>query len=83
MTVAYIFFQDTDTLRTTKARQRKRLRHFRLTTTELQLWTDLAFEKQMFDSKPPNVYGGPEAIQIKQLKDLSSLTEALLAAGVI
>ena len=46
VTSAYIFFQDTDTLRTTKAKQRIKLKNFRVTTTELQLWTGLEFEKK-------------------------------------
>jgi endonuclease G len=83
VTAAYIFFQDTDTLRTTKAKKRIRLRNFRVTTTELQLWTGLQFSKQMFDSNPLQFYSGPEAIKVNKLKDLSNSTEALLAAGVI
>ncbi|ARD43192.1 DNA/RNA non-specific endonuclease [Colwellia sp. PAMC 21821] len=83
VTSAYIFFQDTDTLRTTKAKQRIKLKNFRVTTTELQLWTGLEFEKQMFDSNPLCFYTGPEAIKVNRLKDLSNSTEALLAAGVI
>lgn len=83
VTAAYIFFQDTDTLRTTKAKQRIKLRNFRVTTTELQLWTGLQFDKQMFLSNPMQFYSGPEAIKVNDLKDLSNSTEALLAAGVV
>ncbi|KZN39540.1 DNA/RNA non-specific endonuclease [Pseudoalteromonas luteoviolacea] len=82
VTSAYIFFQDTDTLKTTKAKQRIQLRHFRVTTTELQLWTGLVFDEQMFDSNPLKFYDGPETIRVSELKDLSTKTKALLAAGV-
>lgn len=82
VTSAYIFFQDTDTLRTNKAKQRIQLRSFRVTTTELQLWTGLVFDTQMFESNPLKFYDGPETIRVNELKDLSTKTKALLAAGV-
>lgn len=82
VTAAYIFFQDTDTLKTSKAKRRISLRNFRVTTTELQLWTGLQFDTLMFDSNPLKFYSGPEAIRVGQLKDLNNETEALLAAGV-
>lgn len=82
VTAAYIFFQDTDTMKTRKAQRRINLRNFRVTTTELQLWTGLQFDSLMFDSNPLKFYSGPEAIRVSQLKDLNNETEALLAAGV-
>lgn len=82
VTAAYILFQDVDTLRTHKAKQRLKLRFFRVTTTELQLWTGLEFDTKMFDSNPLKFYSGPESIRMKELKDLSKQTEALLAAGI-
>ncbi|MDW6003973.1 DNA/RNA non-specific endonuclease [Vibrio mangrovi] len=82
ITAAYLFFQDIDTLKTKKAKQRIQLRNFRITTTELQLWTGLQFDKQMFDSNPLKFYSGPEAVKVTRLKDLSDPTEALLAAGI-
>lgn len=82
VTAAYIMFQDTDTLKTVKAKSRIQLRHFRVTTTELQLWTGLEFDHQMFDSNPLQFYSGPEVIKIKQFKQLTNSTQALLAAGV-
>lgn len=82
VTSAYIFFQDTDTLKTTKAKQRIQLRNFRVTTTELQLWTGLVFDSKMFESNPLKFYDGPETIRLNEFKDLSTKAKALLAAGV-
>nr|WP_232525258.1 DNA/RNA non-specific endonuclease [Motilimonas pumila] len=82
VTAAFIIFQDIDTLKTVKAKSRIQLRHFRVTTTELQLWTGLEFDHQMFDSNPLRFYSGPEVIKVNQFSELSTATQGLLAAGV-
>ncbi|WP_199610857.1 DNA/RNA non-specific endonuclease [Flocculibacter collagenilyticus] len=83
VTAAYILFQDIDTLKTKKGKQRIQLRFFRVTTTELQLWTGLEFDHKMFDSNPLKFYSGPEAVRITSLKEMSDESEAILAAGIV
>ena len=83
VTAAYLFFQDIDTLRTRKAKKRINLRSFRITTTELQLWTGIKFDHQMFVSNPLKYFDGPEAIRVKDFKELATEQKALLAAGIV
>lgn len=83
VTAAYLFFQDIDSLRTRTGKKRIKLRSFRITTTELQLWTGLKFDHQMFVSNPLKFFDGPEAIRVKEFKELTSRQKALLAAGIV
>ncbi len=83
VTAAYILFQDIDTLRTKQGKKRVSLRSFRVTTSELQLWTGLEFDPLMYESNPFKFYAGPEAVRFKEFDDLSSPQKALLAAGIV
>lgn len=83
VTAAYIFFQDMDALSLDDAKNRMVLKNARITTTELQLWTGLAFDQQMFDSNPLKFYSGPESLKLANFKELSDVTKGLLAAGIV
>ncbi len=41
-----------------------------ITTTELSCWTGLEFDQALFDANPLKFYDGPEAISIKDRREL-------------
>ena len=69
-TDAYIFFQDLPSIRSAKARSRVNLKEMQVTTTELSCWTGLEFDQAQFDTNPLKFYDGPEAISIKDRREL-------------
>jgi endonuclease G len=83
VTSAYLLFQDTDTLIDREGRDRHELERFRITTTELQLWTGLVFDNKMFESNPLKFYvDEPESIPLSSFKEMDQESKALLAAGI-
>lgn len=83
ITNAYIFFQDINAIKTEKNSSRTNLKYFAVTTSELQLWTGLEFDKAMFDSNPLKFYSGPEVIEVNLNSELSDESEATLSAGIV
>ncbi len=69
-TQAYVFFQDIPTIRSSKARSRLRLKDMQVTTTEVAQWTGLEFDQALFDSNPLKFYSGPEAISVKERREI-------------
>ena len=85
-TDAYIFFQDLPSIRSgASARERVELVDMQVTTTELSCWTGLGFDRAIFDTNPLKFYSGPEAISIKDRRDLltNNPTTIELDAGIV
>jgi endonuclease G len=83
VTNAYIFFQDIDAIKTERNESRTNLKYFAVTTSELQLWTGLEFDKAMFNSNELKFYSGPEVIEVNLNSELSDESEAILSAGIV
>ncbi len=85
VTTAFMFLQDLESLKNSQGTKQITLKNFRVTTTELELWTGLSFDSQMFTSNPLKFYSseeGAEIIPVGAFKELDTEAKALLAAGV-
>lgn len=83
-TQAYVFFQDIPSIKSTTARKRLELKNMQVTTTEIEHWTGLKFDKKMFDTNPLKFYNNTESIPTKAHLILNKDPNAvILNAGIV
>ncbi len=61
-TLAYIFFQDIDAIKSDRGKDLVNLKETQVTTTEVSTWTGLIFDPKQYESNSLKFYDGPEFI---------------------
>ena len=78
-TLAYIFFQDIEAIKSDRGKDLINLKETQVTTTEVSTWTGLIFDAKQYESNKLKFYDGPEFISVKGYREILNRNEHTLA----